>query len=106
MSNEITAPITIPAATEVSAPVTIGVQGAQGPQGDTGPAGADGVDGIDGELIDTFETVSRNLKVYPYTINRDAGGAVASIDYTTPGGTITKTINRDVDGAVASITYS
>lgn len=46
----------------------------------------------DGELDYTFETISKNLKSYPYTLNYTSG-KLTSIVYTLPSGTITKTLN-------------
>lgn len=45
------------------------------------------------DLPTTFEVLSKNLKSYPYVINR-LGGRITSVDYTTPYATvITKTLN-------------
>jgi len=41
---------------------------------------------------ETFETVSKNLKGNPYTLNYTSG-KLTSIVYTLPTGTITKTLN-------------
>lgn len=40
----------------------------------------------------TFETVSKNLKAYPASLNYTSG-TLTSIVYTLPSGTITKTLN-------------
>lgn len=40
----------------------------------------------------TFETVSKNLKGYPYALNYTSG-KLTNIVYTLPTGTITKTLN-------------
>jgi hypothetical protein len=50
-----------------------------------------------GGLLDTFETVSKNLRVYDYVLNY-TGGQLTSIVYTIPAiGTITKTLNYTGD---------
>lgn len=49
-----------------------------------------------GWASDTFETVSKNLKAYPYTINY-TWSDVSSIVYTVPAWTITKTLNYTGD---------
>lgn len=41
---------------------------------------------------ETYETVSKNLKAFPATLNY-SGTDITSIDYTTPDGTLTKTLN-------------
>lgn len=84
-----------------------------------------------GGVGDFFETVSKNLKSYDYTINY-SGGSISSIEYTVPSGLIVKTFNYtgdqitsivlsgetpsgisltktftyDVDGNVEQVTYS
>lgn len=45
-----------------------------------------------GSAQETFESVSKNLKSYPYSLNYTSG-VLNSIVYTVPGGTITKTLN-------------
>lgn len=44
-------------------------------------------------LGDSFETISKNLKSYPYAFNK-TGNVLDSITYTLPTGTIVKTFNR------------
>jgi hypothetical protein len=71
-----------------------GPQGEQGPQGEVGPQG---LKGDTGEFDTTYETISQNLKAYPYIINR-SGDTITSIQYTVPGpATITKTFNYTSD---------
>lgn len=50
---------------------------------------------VDGDTVlgSTFESISKNLKSYPYTFNK-TGDVLDSITYTLPSGTITKTFNR------------
>jgi hypothetical protein len=48
--------------------------------------------GGSGGLGETFETVSKNLKGYPYTLGY-TGSQLTSIAYNTGTGTITKTLN-------------
>lgn len=48
------------------------------------------------KLWETFETVSKNLKGNPYTLNYTSG-KLTSIIYTLPSGTITKTLNYTGD---------
>jgi hypothetical protein len=45
-----------------------------------------------GSLSETYETVSKNIKGYPYVITY-AGSDIDFITYTTPSGTIVKTFN-------------
>jgi hypothetical protein len=106
--------------------------GPAGPQGNTGPAGdtitsANVVNGIlqltlssgnvvivEGTVVgppgpgleDTFEVLSKNLKSYPYTINRDGAQTITSVVYTTPGNLIiTKTLSY-TNGLIANIAIS
>ena len=53
----------------------------------------------------TFETVSKNLKNYPYTLHYDIDGNITSIDYNTGSGTITKTFTY-TDGVITQIVLS
>jgi len=53
----------------------------------------------------TFETVSKNLKNYPYTLHYDIDGNITSIDYNTGSGTITK-IFTYTDGVITQIVLS
>ena len=53
---------------------------------------------------DTFETVSKNLKAYPASLNYTSG-TLTSIVYTLPSGTITKTLNY-TSGTLTSIVLS
>jgi hypothetical protein len=59
----------------------------KGDQGDAGPAGGQGE-----SYPESFETVSKNLQAYPMTLNY-SGSQLASVDYDTGVGTITKTLN-------------
>lgn len=59
---------------------------------------------ISWEPSNTYETVSKNLKAYPATINY-SGTDITSIVYTLPSGTITKTLNFTGD-QLTSITLS
>lgn len=106
--------------------------GPMGPQGNTGPAGdtivsSNVVNGIlqltlsngnvvivEGTVVgppgpgleDTFEILSKNLKSYPYTINRDGAQTITSLVYTAPGNLIiTKTLNY-TNGLIANIAIS
>lgn len=79
--------IVVPSAVEVTAPITFGYKG------DTGDS-----------WQQTFETVSKNLINYPSTLNY-TGADLTSIDYTTGGGTITKTFGYTA-GVLTSITLS
>ena len=45
-------------------------------------------------LNNSFETVSKNLKSFPYTLNYDYTDSLTSIVYQATGGDITKTLNR------------
>jgi hypothetical protein len=56
-------------------------------------------------VAQSFETVSKNLNSYPFTINY-SGSQVSSVVYTVPDGTITKSITYDVDNNVESVTLS
>ena len=61
--------------------------------GVTGPQGIQGIKGDTGESFqESFESVSKNLKSYIYTLNY-TDGKLTSIVYTLPTGTITKTLN-------------
>ena len=68
--------------TDPQAPITVEVQtvGAQGPPGP------------EGDLSQTFESVSQNLKNYPYTLTYD-GDKIETVVYTLPAGEIMKTLN-------------
>lgn len=57
-----------------------------------------------GSTAETFETVSKNLKAYPATLNY-INGTLTSIVYTIPTGTITKTLNY-TSGTLTSIVLS
>jgi len=59
---------------------------------------------LDLKLGQTFETVSKNLKGYPTTLNYTSG-ALTSIVYTIPSGTITKTLNY-ISEVLSSIVLS
>ena len=59
--------------------------------GVTGPQGIQGIKGDTGESFqESFETVSKNLKDYPSTLNYTNGKFTSTV-YTLPTGTITKT---------------
>jgi len=56
---------------------------------------------------DSFETVSKNLRVYPYTLNYGGNGSLDNIVYNIGGGnSITKTLNYDGSGTLTSIVLS
>jgi len=55
-------------------------------------------------LSEQYETVSKNLKSYPYALNY-TGSDLTSIVYTLPSGTITKTLNY-TSGVLTSIVLS
>ncbi len=55
--------------------------------------------------LTSYETVSKNLKSYPYVINR-IGSIINTIVYTLSLGTITKTFSYDVNNNVSSIILS
>lgn len=57
-----------------------------------------------GGLGDFFETVSKNLKSYDYTINY-SGDNISTIEYTVPSGVIIKTFNYSGDN-ISSIVLS
>jgi len=59
-------------------------------------SGSAGSSGSDTSISDEFETVSKNLKSYPYALNY-TGSSLTSIVYTLPGGIITKTLNYSGD---------
>lgn len=48
---------------------------------------------LNAKLGETYESISKNLKSYPYAFNK-TGDVLDSITYTLPSGTITKTFNR------------
>lgn len=54
--------------------------------------------------INTFETVSKNIEAYPYSLNY-TGDQLTSIVYTTPDGTITKTFGYS-GSKIVTITLS
>ena len=82
-----------------------GANGANGANGTNGTDGIDGIDGVDGASYqESFETVSKNLKTYPFTLAK-TGSVLNSITYTLPVGTIVKTFAYGVDG-LSSITLS
>lgn len=58
------------------------------------------------ELADTFESVNRNIKTYPYVLNYNISDQLDTIVYTTPSGSITKTFNYDGGGTLTSIVLS
>jgi hypothetical protein len=60
--------------------------------------------GSGGGSAETFETVSKNLKTYPASLNYTLG-VLTSIVYTLPVGTITKTLNYTL-GTLTSIVLS
>lgn len=59
---------------------------------------------INAKLGESFETVNKNLKQYPYTLNYTSG-VLTSIVYTVGANTITKTLNY-TSGLVTSIVLS
>lgn len=56
------------------------------------------------ELGDFFESVCKNLKSYPYVLNR-TDGVLTSIVYTVDGNTITKTLGY-TGGLLTTVTLS
>lgn len=66
-------------------------------------SGGGGVD-LSNYLQNSFETYSKNLKSYPYTI-ADTSSTVTTITYSTGSGTIIKTIT-EVSPAVTTIVFS
>lgn len=72
------------------------VLGERGTQGEQGPPGQD--------AAEHFESVSKNIKSNPYSLNYNSG-VLTSIVYTLPDGTITKTLNY-TDGKLISIVLS
>lgn len=58
-----------------------------------------------GSVENTFETVSKNLKAYPYSLGYGQSGQLSTITYTTPIGSIIKTFNYD-GGKLVSISLS
>lgn len=76
----------------VQRPVAITISGGRGPKGDTGDQGPAG----EGAII-TFESVSKNLKAYPFVVSYD-GGEISSIVYDLGGGLeITKSFHKTGD---------
>lgn len=60
--------------------------------------------GNDGSFENSFETISKNLKAYSYTLNYTSGN-LTSIVYNTGSGNITKTLNY-IGGNLSSIVLS
>ena len=54
---------------------------------------------------ETFETVSKNIKSYPATLNY-SGSILSSIVYSIGAATITKTLNYDIGGNLTSVVLS
>jgi YD repeat-containing protein len=82
----------------------------EGMQGDVMAEGYDGFVYTTGEGallsgIQSFETVNKNVKGYPYVIVY-SGTNVATITYTSPSGTIIKTYAYDINGNIITITLS
>jgi hypothetical protein len=68
-----------------------------GPQiGRMGPSGV--------SYSETFESISKNLKSYDFTLN-NISGVLSSVDYASPSGTITKTLGY-ISGVLNTITLS
>lgn len=61
-----------------------------------------GAVGSDEVLEKTYETVSKNLKSYPYTLAY-SGDNVSSVTYTTPRGSIVKTLNYTGDNLTSIV---
>lgn len=61
--------------------------------------------GSTGSSSQSFETVSKNLNSYPFSVNY-SGTQITSVVYTVPAGTITKSITYNGDNNVASVTLS
>jgi len=77
----------------------------EGKKGEKGLTGDKGDKGDPGEVEDSFETLSKNLKVYPYTLTYGVDG-VDTIVYDLGGGlSITKTFNYTL-GVLTSIVLS
>ena len=104
---------TVPGPTGPAGPEgAVGPQGPEGaastvpgPQGPEGPIGPAGPQGETGEFDTTFETISQNLKAYPFSINR-TGDTITSVVYVAPGSaTITKTFSY-VEGRLSAVTLS
>jgi hypothetical protein len=70
----------------------------------TATAGVAGASGATGSLPTSYETVSKNLSSYAYTITY-TGNNVASVAYTTPSGTITKSYTY-TNGSISQISIS
>lgn len=73
-----------------------------GPPGAQGPPGAPGEPGVSGDIVETFESVSKNLKGFPAVLNYTLG-ELTSITYTTESGTITKTLNYTGDNLTSIV---
>ena len=58
-----------------------------------------------GSASDTFETVNKNIKSYPSTLNY-SGSVLTSIVYSLGATTITKTLNYDIGGNLTSVVLS
>jgi hypothetical protein len=81
-----------------------GPAGVMGPTGTTGPAGAMGEQGEC--WAETFETVSRNLAAYPFTLVRDGLGRLGGVAYDLGNGQIiNKTLVREA-GRLSRIVLS
>jgi len=80
------------AATEIAAPVTISETLATATVTIQSAASVT-IDADVGQTtwVETFETISKNLKKYPATFTYD-GDKLQTVAYSTPGGTITKTL--------------
>ena len=70
----------------------------------TATTGAKGSAGATGVIPQNYESISKNLGTYPYTITR-SGNLVSYITYTTPTGNYVKTYNY-VQGVLSYVTIS
>ena len=66
----------------------------------TSAAGATGATGV---LPNTYESISKNINAYNYTINKDLDGIITSILYATGSGSITKTYTYNGNGTISKI---
>jgi hypothetical protein len=72
----------------------------------SGPAGYTGSQGPIGDIPTTFETISNNIRSFPYVINRSVEGVITSVVYTAPAeGTITKSFTYSA-GVLSTVTLS
>jgi hypothetical protein len=70
----------------------------------TATTGAKGNPGATGAMPLSYESISKNLNTYPYTITR-TGNLISTITYTTPSGNYVKSYNY-VQGVLSYVTIS